>query len=207
MNFTDICSFLEKSLFLQQLRPLTNPQQFQASVKYNVRIDRVKACGRGKGAVSLARSSLSLSSIGSMRLYRSCGNAFNSYSNGFITGDIFLQNDSPPLLPPPHSPPAHSHSCSDSHYALSTKLNFQPEPFKCLECWKWPWFYPLHKTAWRRTRRRKALFLNEISVMHSGALHALLIPLQSFCPLADRCQREAAAFFLWRKKKNHHPVP
>lgn len=96
VNFTDICSFLEKSLFLQQLRPLTNPQQFQASVKYNVRIDRVKACGRGKGAVSLARSSLSLSSIGSMRLYRSCGNAFNSYSNGFITGDIFLQNDSPP---------------------------------------------------------------------------------------------------------------
>lgn len=149
----------------------------------------------------------SLSSIGSMRLYRSCGNAFNSYSNGFITGDIFLQNDSPPLFPPPHSPPAHSHSCSDSHYALSTKLNFQPEPFKCLECWKWPWFYPLHKTAWRRTRRRKALFLNEISVMHSGALHALLIPLQSFCPLADRCQREAAALpetltFLWREKKS-----
>lgn len=128
---------------------------------------------RSRVARSLARSLLSLSSIGSMRLYRSCGNAFNSYSNGFITGDIFLQNDSPPL--PSRAPlptPAHSHSCSDSHYALSTKLNFQPEPFKCLECWKWPWFYPLHKIAWRRTRRRKALFLNEISAMRSGALHA-----------------------------------
>lgn len=127
---------------------------------------------RSRVARSLARS-LAFSSSGSMRLYRSCGNAFNSYSNGFITGDIFLQNDSPPRLPcAPLPTPAHSHSCSDSHYALSTKLNFQPKPFKCLECWKWPWFYPLHKTAWRRTRRRKALFLNEISAMRSGALHA-----------------------------------
>lgn len=54
-------------------------------------------------------------------------NAFNSYSNAFITGDIFLRNGIPfpPILVP---------ALTDSHYALSTKLNFQPEPFKCLKC-------------------------------------------------------------------------
>lgn len=67
-NFADFCSFFEKrkSLFLQQLCPLTNRQQFQASVEYNVSIDHWKVCA------ALRALSCHFPSMGSMRLYRSC---------------------------------------------------------------------------------------------------------------------------------------
>lgn len=70
-------------------------------------------------------------------------NSFNSYSNA-LSQVIFSSRMAFSFYP---------FSFLPNRFRLCTfdKLNFQPKPFKCLKCWKWPWFYPLHKKVSRQS--------------------------------------------------------